>query len=178
MHGFSGSGKTWLSTQLLSELPAVRVRSDIERKRCLGLVESASSQSQPGRGAYTARAKADAYASMMEIIDGLIDADFNVIADAAFLMRRDRQLLEALADRKEAAMVWIDVSADSDELVRRLQHRTATRDDASEADTGVLDYQYKHADPLTTAELKHTVFVETDRQVDSGAIIKSIKSMQ
>jgi len=178
MHGFSGSGKTWLSTQLLSELPAVRVRSDIERKRCLGLAESASSQSQPGRGAYTARARADAYASLLEIIDGLIDADFNVIVDATFLMRRDRQLLEALADRKEAAMVWIDVSADNDELVRRLQHRTATRDDASEADTGVLDYQYKHADPLTAAELKHTVFVATDRQVDSGAIIKSIKSMQ
>jgi predicted kinase len=115
---------------------------------------------------------------MMEIVDGLIEADSNVIVDAAFLMRRDRQLLEALADRKDAAMVWIDVSADNDELVRRLQHRTATGDDASEADTGVLDYQYKHADPLTAEELKHTVFVATDRQVDSGAIIKSIKSMQ
>ncbi len=178
MRGFSGSGKTWLSTQLLSELPAVRVRSDIERKRYLGLAESASSQSQPGRGAYTARARADVYAFVMEIIDGLIDAGFNVIADASFLLRTERQLLEALAGRKDAALVWIDVSADNEELVRRLRHRTATRDDASEADTGVLDYQHEHVDPLTAAELKHTVFVATDRQVDSGIIIKSIKSMQ
>jgi len=178
MHGFSGSGKTWLSTQLLPELLAVRVRSDIERKRYLGLAESASSQSQPGRGAYTAGARADVYAFMMEVIDGLIEAGFNVIADASFLSRTDRHLLEALADRKDAAVVWIDVSADNDELVRRLRHRTATRDDASEADTGVLDYQHEHVDPLTAAELKHTVFVATDRQVDLGAIIRSIRSMQ
>jgi hypothetical protein len=75
-------------------------------------------------------------------------------------------------------VVWIDASADNDELLRRLQRRAAVRDDPSEADTGVLDYQYKHADPLTAEELKHTVLVATDHQVDPGAIIKSIKSMQ
>ena len=178
MHGFSGSGKTWLSTQLISEVAAIRVRSDIERKRCLGIAESARSQSQPGGGIYTARARADVYEFMMKIIDGLTEAGFNVIADASFIRRTDRQLLEALADRKDAAMVWIDVSADADELERRLRHRTDARDDASEADTEVLNYQYEHADPLTPTELKHTVFVVTDRRVDPGAIIKSIKSIQ
>ena len=178
MHGFSGSGKTWLSTQLMSELPAIRVRSDIERKRGLDLAETASSESQPGRGAYTARARADVYELVLEIIDGLIEAGFNVIADASFLTHTHRQLLQAVANRSDVALVWIDASADNDELLRRLRHRAAVRDDASEADAGVLDYQYKHADPLTTEELKHTVFVETDRQVDPGAIIKSIKSMQ
>ena len=178
MHGFSGSGKTWLATELLPELPAIRVRSDIERKRCLGLAETASSKSPPGGGAYTVRARAEVYESMMEIIDGLIEAGFNVIADASFLMHRDRQLLEAVASRNDLAVVWIDASADNDELLRRLQRRAAVHDDASEADTGVLDYQYKHADPLTAEELKHTVLVATDHQVDPGAIIKSIKSMQ
>jgi aminoglycoside phosphotransferase family enzyme/predicted kinase len=177
MHGFSGSGKTWLSTQLMSELPAIRVRSDIERKRRLNLAETASSKSQPGRGAYTARARADDYESIMDIIDGLIEVGYNVIADASFLRRTDRRLLEALADRKGVAMVYVDVSVDDDELVRRLQHRAASHDDASEADTAVLDYQHQHAEPLSAAETEHTVFVETDRRVDPGAIIKSIKSM-
>lgn len=178
MHGFSGSGKTWLSTQLMSELPAIRVRSDIERKRGLDLAETASSESQPGRGAYTARARADVYELMLEKIDGLIEAGFSVIADASFLAHTHRQLLQAVANRSDVALVWIAASADNDELVRRLRHRAAVRDDASEADTGVLDYQYKHADPLTAEELKHTVFVATDHQVDPGVIIKSIKSMQ
>jgi hypothetical protein len=177
MHGFSGSGKTWLSTQLMSELPAIRVRSDIERKRRLHLAETASRESLPGQGAYTASARADVYESLMDVIDGLIDAGYNAIADASFLRRADRQLLEALAERRGVAVVWIDVSADNDELRRRLQNRSAARDDASEADSAVLDYQYQHADPLTAAEAARTVSVETDRQVDPGAIIKSIKSM-
>jgi len=178
MHGLSGSGKTWLATQLMAELPAVRVRSDIERKRLLELAETASSESRPGRGAYTARAKANVYKFMMEIINGLLEAGFNVIADASFLMYADRQMLEALADRKGTALVWIDVRADNDVLVRRLRHRMEARDDASEAGTAVLDYQREHADPLTAGELEHTVSVATNRQVDPGAIVRSIRSMQ
>jgi len=177
MHGLSGSGKTWLATQLMLGLPAVRVRSDIERKRRPELAEKTSSESQPGRGAYTARAREDIYEFMMEIVNGLIEAGFNVIVDASFLKYTHRQLLKVLADRKDADLVWIDVSAGDDELVRRLRRRTVARDDASEADTAVLDYQRKRADPLTAAELKRTVFVATDQQVDPGAIIRSIRSM-
>ena len=177
MHGFSGSGKTWLSSRLLSELPAIRVRSDIERKRRLGLDETVSSESQPGQGAYTARARACVYESMMEIIDDLIEAGFRVIADASFLRRAERRLLETLAERKGVALVWVDASADKDELLRRLRDRTASGGDVSEADKEVLDYQREHSDPLTTAELKRTVLVATDRQIDIGRVIKSMKSI-
>jgi predicted kinase len=177
MHGFSGSGKTWLSTQLMSELPAIRVRSDIERKRALHLAETASSESLPAQGAYTDRARTDVYESLIDVVEGLIDAGYNAIADASFLRRADRQLLATLAESKGVALVWIDVSANNDELHRRLQNRSAAHDDASEADTAVLEYQYQHADSLTAAEAARTVFIETDRKVDPGAIIKSIKSM-
>ncbi len=37
MHGASGSGKSWLSEQLVGLLPAVRIRSDVERKRLAGI---------------------------------------------------------------------------------------------------------------------------------------------
>jgi len=178
MHGLSGSGKTWLATQLMSELPAIRVRSDIERKRLLELAETARSESRPGRGVYTARAKANVYELLMDIIDGLLEAGFNVIADASFLMYADRSKLKALADRKDVALVWVDVSAANDVLVRRLCHRSVARDDASEADIAVLDYQRKHANPLTAAELEHTVLVATNQQVDLDAIVRSIRSMQ
>ena len=40
----------------------------------------------------TARARADVYEFVMEIVDGLIEADFNVVADASFLMCTDRQV--------------------------------------------------------------------------------------
>src|SRR5690606_8580691 len=52
MHGLSGSGKTSISSRLLEHLPAVRVRSDIERKRLLGLDRGARTESPVGGGAY------------------------------------------------------------------------------------------------------------------------------
>ena len=178
MHGFSGSGKTWLSALLMSELPAIRVRSDIERKRQLALDETASTRSGPGRGAYTTHARTEIYEVMMEIVGSLIEARFSVIADASFLRHTHRHLLAALAQRKGVALVWIDASASNDELIRRLEYRKALRNDASEAGPEVLEYQYRHADSLTTAELEHTVIVSTEQPIDPGAIIKSIKSTQ
>jgi len=177
MHGFTGSGKTWLSALLMSELPAIRVRSDIERKRQLALAETATTESAPGGGAYTTHARTEIYEMMMEIIDSLVEARFSVIADASFLIHKHRLLLTALAQRKGIALVWIDASASKGELIRRLKFRKALRDDASEAGPEVLEYQYRHADSLTSAELEHAVFVRTDQQIDPGAIIKSIKSV-
>ncbi len=178
MHGYSGAGKSWLASELMAELPAVRVRSDIERKRLLHLTETASSKSRLGAGAYTAAAKANVYAAMMKIIDGLLASGFNVVADASFLTRADRQTLESLAGHRRVALVWVDVSASNDVLLQRLRDRTACGKDASEADIAVLDYQRERADPLTAAELKRTVFVETHRHVDPGAIVRSIRSIQ
>ncbi len=37
IHGVSGSGKSWASAALVPALPAVRVRSDVERRRIVGV---------------------------------------------------------------------------------------------------------------------------------------------
>ena len=36
MHGLSGSGKSYISERLCEDLSAIRIRSDIERKRAFG----------------------------------------------------------------------------------------------------------------------------------------------
>ena len=46
--GISGSGKSWLSAVLVEHLEAVRLRSDVERKRLFGLSRDADSRSVPG----------------------------------------------------------------------------------------------------------------------------------
>ena len=45
MTGYSGSGKSWLSKRLVPGLSAIRLRSDLERKRLAGLDPKADSQS-------------------------------------------------------------------------------------------------------------------------------------
>ncbi len=177
MHGYSGSGKTWLSSQLLSELPAIRVRSDIERMRGIGVDETARSGSKPGQGGYTDRARSDVYQGMMHIIATLLKSGYDVIADASFLNRVGRELIKALADNNNVPLVFVDTRANEDELKQRLRDRSAAGNDVSEADMQVLLYQQTHSSPLTEKEQQQTVCVATDGLVDLGSIINKINQM-
>jgi aminoglycoside phosphotransferase family enzyme/predicted kinase len=177
MHGYSGSGKTWVSSRLMSQLPAIRVRSDIERKRRFGLDETASSNSKPGMGIYSEQAKAGVYEGLIETAGGLLRVGFNVIIDASFLSQTARQLAVALADRQNVSVVFVDTSADKAELERRLRKRDVSGQDASEAGIEVLQHQFGRSDPLTAAERKQTVFVATDASIDLDHTIKSLNRM-
>lgn len=175
MHGFSGSGKTWLSSQLMSQLPAIRIRSDIERKRFFGLDETAGSESKPGAGIYTDKATAETYAGVLDASERLLGAGFNVIVDASFLRRSERQLLFDLAGRLGIPFAFAETRATREELMRRLRARVQSGEDASEANIAVLQHQFEHADPLTAAERERTVVIETDATIDTGRIIKGLR---
>jgi len=174
MHGYSASGKTWLSSKLLADLPAVRLRSDIERKRLAGIGETADSRSLPGKGIYSKTSSDTVYGQLFDSAVVLLDAGFNVILDAAFLQQADRERLYALADRHGAPYVIVAASAGEDELQQRLRRRSARGADVSEADIAVLEYQQRTADPLREDERRKAVFVRTDDDNDADDLIKLI----
>ncbi len=177
MHGYSGSGKTWLSSRLMTLLPGIRVRSDIERKRLFDLDETASSQSEPGEGIYADRTSTLVYEKLIETAEELLDAGFNVIVDASFLRKDDRQILARMARRNGVATVFVDTKAGRSVLEQRLRQRETEGRDASEADTEILNFQLDVADPLAADELERTVCVVTDGTVDTDLILKSIRSL-
>ncbi len=166
MHGLSGSGKTTLSDRLLPLIPALRVRSDVERKRLFGLREDQSSESGVGTGIYTDDAKSDVYARALEIADGLLVAGLNVIVDASFLRHSDRERLTALARRHGVEPVWLDISAPDDEIGRRLVQRARSGRQISEADVNVLELQMQSREPLTLEERARTVTIDTTQPID------------
>jgi len=174
MHGFSGSGKTSLSQQLLSRLPAIRVRSDIERKRRYGLGETEGSGAALGEGIYEAHARTAIYDALAAATEISLRLGQNVIVDASFLDRESRQCFRALAQRLDADFVIVDVRAEPDELVRRVQLRQLGAGDASEADANVLQYQYEKANALDADELERTIAVATDTEVDADSVVRRI----
>ena len=176
MHGLSGSGKTVLSQQLIPRLPAIRVRSDIERKRHYGLAETDGSGAHVGKGIYDRSARTRIYETLATAAESSLRIGQHVIVDAAFLNRGDRQHFQVLATRLDANFVIIDVHADPDELLRRVQLRQRDAGDASEADVNVLQYQYENAEPLDAEELEWTIAVTTDAEVDVGTVVRQIVS--
>ena len=152
MHGLSGSGKTTLSQALLERLGAVRVRSDVERKRLHGLDAAARAGAPPGAGIYSEEASRRTYERLGALAQGILGSGWSALVDAAFLKRGQRDALRALAARLGAPCAIVDCVAPPEELRRRLRARAALGADASDADVAVLEDELRRAQPLAADE--------------------------
>jgi uncharacterized protein len=161
MHGLSGSGKSWVSERLVTALPAIQLRSDIERKRLHGLDAREASGSGVGSGIYTPAGSVQAYARLAELAEAVLAGGETVIVDAAFLQCAQRTAFRALAARLGVGCVILACTAEAAELQRRVACRAAGAGEVSEADAPVLDYQRAHAEPLTAEEAAAAIAVDT-----------------
>ncbi len=175
-HGLSGSGKTWLSDKLIGNLGAIRVRSDIERKRLYGLQTLTRSGSEIAAGIYDPEATVATYNRLEACARASLEAGLPVVVDAAFLKRAQRERFMALAEELGAARVILHCRADDHVLEARLRQRAQQRKDASEADLEVLRYQHKQYDPPQESELPDTITVDTDADIDIDNLTRVINA--
>lgn len=173
-HGLSGSGKTHVTDELLGRLPAVRIRSDIERKRLHGLPGHARTRSGLGGGVYAAEATRRTYARLADAAAAALAGGFDAIADATFLRQDERGELAALAAARGARFAILECAAPESVLRERIASRTATGRDASEATGAVLDRQLAAREPFTPEERAAALRVDTSAPVDYGALVKAL----
>jgi hypothetical protein len=159
-HGLSGSGKTWLSQQLLESLDAVRVRSDIERKRLHGLAPGERSGSDIDSGIYAPDASRRTYARLAELAATILRAGHTVIVDAACLKRHQRDPLRIVAQQERAPCVILDIQTPENILRERLRQRARQEHEISEAGLTVLDHQLTTREPLADTEQRHVLSVD------------------
>ena len=147
-HGVSGSGKSRRTGQLLETFPgAIRIRSDVERKRLFGLGPLDDSRSALGQGLYTPDASAHTYQRLYELADRLLDAGHPVLVDATFQKRDHRQPFRELAARHGVPFILLDCIGEPATLRERVAVRRARGDDAAEADVAVLERQLQYDEP-------------------------------
>ncbi|MDE2607642.1 MAG: AAA family ATPase [Burkholderiales bacterium] len=147
-HGLPGSGKTYASQQLLEATGAIRIRSDVERKRLYGLDALADSQAS-GVAIYTREAGRQTYGRLFTLARMLLAAGWPVVLDAAFLLRGERARARELARELKVPFSILDCDAPLEVLRQRLRLR---RSDASEADVAVLEKLRLAAEPLDEEE--------------------------
>jgi len=170
-HGLSGSGKTTRSQPLIDRLGAIRIRSDVERKRLFGLAPDADSGSALATGIYTPEASARTYARLLELAEMLLAAGFPVIADATFLAETQRRPFRALAERLRIPFIILHCRAPLATLEARIERRDG---DASEADHSVLARQQSHAEPLTAEEARVTVTLDSEAPPDGETLLHAL----
>jgi len=159
-HGLSGSGKTTATEPLLELLGAVRVRSDLERKRLHGLAPLAASGSGLASGIYAHEATAATYRRLAELAEAVLDAGYPAVVDATFLERGEREAFRALAARLRVPFAILNFEAPEAVLRSRIAGRRARADDASEADLAVLGRQLATREPLAAEEMPNVVTVD------------------
>ncbi|SMF96783.1 hypothetical protein SAMN02949497_4191 [Methylomagnum ishizawai] len=164
-HGLSGSGKSQLAARLAETLPAIRLRSDVERKRLAGLSATARSDGALGAELYGPAMTARTYGRLAQLGGTLLEAGHSVVMDATFLQREHREAQRQLAERHGTRFLILDCQAPPETLRGRVRARHQAGTDASEADLAVLDRQAAQREPLGGDERENALAVDMGGKV-------------
>ncbi len=156
--GVSASGKSKHSSMLLEWLQAIRLRSDVERKRLHGLRAAESGKANPGDGIYNTAASEKTYARLRQLASIIMQAGYPVIIDAACLKFEQRQLFYQLAAELNVPKVLLEFTAPAELLRQRIVKR---KRGASDADLQVLEFQLSNLHPVTADEEAYRLSVDT-----------------
>lgn len=155
MHGVSGTGKSFGSAEILRRTGAIRIRSDVERKR----IAAATGETELYTPAMTDRT----YARLRAAADSCLRAGFSVILDAAYLEEQQRSAALAVAENLGAPARILHLTATRETLEERIVKRDRETADPSDADVRVLKKQLGSREPLTGAEQAIAVHVDTEQ---------------
>jgi len=176
-HGLSGSGKTTFTQQLLERLGAVRLRSDVERKRLFGLTPLEKSGSGIDSGLYTKEAGERTYARLAQLARTVIGAGFTVIVDATFLKQHERNTFHTLAQERDNPFAILDFRAAPVTLRERIADRERKEDEASEATLEVLELQLATQELLVEVETAYVFAINTeDQQTDVDVLTRQLRA--
>lgn len=172
-HGLSGSGKSLFGGWLAERLPAVRLRSDVERKRLFPQTNQPQGLAQ---GIYSTDATRATYAHLRELASTILQAGYSVVVDATFLKLEQRRQFQQLADDLGLSYRILDCAAPDELLRERVQTRQQQGGDPSEADLRVLELQMANREPLHDLELPHRVVLDTRDFPPQGVLEQLLES--
>lgn len=165
--GLSGSGKSTVAQALATHLGAIRVRSDVERKRLHHLAPTAKAEpgSELQRQLYGREATRRTYARLGELARALLGAGMSVVVDAACLRQDERETLRQIAGRLGAQFAVVVCMAPPAVLKSRIVCRARSGDDPSDATLDVLALQQRVQEPVPAdwAAWTHTVVNDAGR---------------
>ena len=169
-HGLPGSGKSFVSQRVIEEVGAIRVRSDVERKRLFGLGALQPSRDRVSGGIYDEVTTKRTYARLHAVAHGALGAGWPVVVDAAFLRQLERAQFAALAASLEVPFSIFDCQAALPLLRQRLELRQASGTDPSEANVAVLERLTGADEPLDKRERSVAIIVDAAQPVSAATL--------
>lgn len=139
--GISGCGKSWVCSQLVDQLGAIQLSSDIERKRLFSkVIDELYSDSTTDK----------TYTHLMKLSEFVINAGYSVIVDATFLDKKWRQKFRLIAEKQQIHFHILSCYAGQKTIKQRLRLRQDEIGQISDADISVMESQLKKWTVLTS----------------------------
>lgn len=173
-HGVSASGKSTVAMQLVEQLGALRLRSDVERKRLLG---DTILPGNPWRSAiYSDDATAATYQQLHELATSALRAGFAVVVDATYLKHAQRQQAAGVAENCGVPLLILDCQAPDAIIAGWLAMRQGDGKDPSDATTEVIAAQQSSREPLSADEQRLAQPVLTHDKGSMNSLTERIRT--
>ncbi|MCF6236575.1 MAG: AAA family ATPase [Gammaproteobacteria bacterium] len=174
MHGLSGSGKSTVSQTLLQAKFAIRIRSDIERKRLHDIKASQKNRQGVQEGIYSSTSSEEVYQHLFELAKSLLNSGYSVVVDATFLKIAQREMFQRLADMFNVEYAILHCYAPLNVMRNRVVRRNMEESDASDADLKVLEFQIKQVQKFTGKEMRYVVDINTQQKIKEDKLLKRL----
>ncbi|MFJ2692716.1 AAA family ATPase [Pseudomonas sp. NPDC087336] len=171
-HGVSAVGKSHVAMRLVEALGAIRLRSDVERKRLFG-EQTVANDLQAG--IYSADASAATYQRLHEIAGQILHAGFPVVVDATYLKHEQRDNAAKVAEATGAPFLILDCNAPQAVIESWLALRQADKKDPSDATLAVIEAQQASREALTPAEILCSKRVQTNESGTLDTVVEQIR---
>jgi aminoglycoside phosphotransferase family enzyme/predicted kinase len=167
-HGVSAVGKSQVAMRLVDALGAVRLRSDVERKRLFA-------EKGQDTGLYDADASTATYQRLHELAATVLRAGFPVIIDATYLKQAQRGAAAGVAEATGVPFLILDCDAPQAVIEGWLAQRQAQGVDPSDATLAVIEAQQASREPLTAEETLQSKRVETNKASDLDTLVENLR---
>jgi len=164
-HGVSAVGKSHVAMRLVEALGAIRLRSDVERKRMFADQEDL----------YANEVSVATYQRLHQLADVVLHAGFPVVIDATYLKHSQREGAAKVAEATGAPFLILDCSAPQAVIEGWLKQRQAINEDPSDATLAVIQSQQATREPLTAEEVLSSKHVETNVSSDLDSLVAHIR---
>ena len=172
MHGLSGTGKSYLSKFISENLPAIRIRSDIERQRIfcylLQIKKSFTGENQIKHKQNIPIDISSPYDRKLtlwlfkEFIPSLVRSNLScgltTIVDATFLRKEERACMINIAKNLSIDFQIIQCECSEETAKYRINKRIYENNDPSEATFDIRQKQKSWLENLTRSEVENTIY--------------------
>ncbi|UTW09217.1 AAA family ATPase [Pseudomonas benzenivorans] len=173
-HGVSAVGKSSVAMRLVEALGAVRLRSDVERKRLFG-EQPSGDQGQLSAGIYSQDASTATYQRLHQLAEIGLHAGFPVVIDATYLKQAQRKAAWQIAEANAVPFLILDCHAPQDVIASWLSQRQAAGIDPSDATLEVIQAQQASREPLSEDEQANSKRVDTHEGASLDSLVKQIR---